>query len=217
MMADTQPKEEKVTAKGWIALILLCVMFSGVFKDRGGPLKALDFLNLSGAFGTIGTGKTALTFIGTGGTGAKEGFLQALSLIPSVAFAVAMIDTVTEMGAMQAAVKLFNPILKPILGIPGACGISFVSTFTSSDIGAVMTKQLYDEGKITDSQRTIFASYQYAGSAVILNTINTQAALLPIVVLAIGPIILLLFLCKLLGANMVRLILALRGRKAGKK
>lgn len=214
-MPDTKPKEEKVTAKGWIALILLCVMFSGIFKDFSGPLKALDFLNLSGSFGKIGAGKTALTFIGTGGSGAKEGFLEALALIPSVSFAVAMIDTVTEMGAMAAAVKLFNPILEPILGIPGTCGIAFVSSFTSSDIGAVMTRQLYDDGEITDNQRSVFASYQYAGSAVILNTINTQAPLLPIVLLAIGPVIVLLFLCKLLGANMVRLVLSKKEKARG--
>jgi len=212
-MLDIQQKEEKVTVKGWVALIILCVMFSGVFKNFDGPLKALDFLNLSGAFGKIG--ETGNAFVGAGGTGAKEGFLQALSLIPSVSFAVAMIDTVTELGAMNAAVKLFNPILKPILGIPGACGISFVATFTSSDIGAVMTKQLYDERQITDKQRSVFAAYQYAGSALVLNTINTQAALLPIVLFAIGPIIVLLFLCKLLGANLVRIILTIREKKVG--
>ncbi|KAF5051264.1 nucleoside recognition domain-containing protein [Anaerotignum sp.] len=210
---DTNQKEEKVTIKGWISLIVLCVMFSGIFKDVDGPLKALDFLNLSGGFGKIG--ETGQAFIGSGGTGAKEGFLQALSLIPAVSFALAMIDTVTELGAMKAAVKLFNPILQPILGIPGSCGISFVATFTSSDVGAVMTKQLYEEGKITDKQRSIFAAYQYAGSAVILNTINTQAPLLPIVLLAIGPIIILLFLCKLLGANLVRFYLTMKEKKAG--
>lgn len=214
-MTDTQQVEEKVTIKGWIALIVLCVMFSGVFKNFDGPLKALDFLNLSGAFGKIG--ETSHTFIGSGGTGAKEGFIQALSLIPAVAFAVAMIDVVTELGAMKAAVKLFNPILKPVLGIPGECGITFVATFTSSDIGSVMTKEMYDKGEITDKQRSIFAAYQYAGSAVILNTINTQAALLPIVVFAIGPIIVLLFLCKLLGANFVRFVLTLKEKKSGGK
>lgn len=210
-MLETQQQEEKVTIKGWIALIVLCVMFSGVFKNSEGPLKALDFLNLSGAFGTIGD--AGQTFVGSGGTGAKVGFLQALSLIPAVSFAVGMIDTVTELGAMDAAVKLFNPILQPMLGIPGSCGISFVATFTSSDIGAVMTKQLYEEGQISDKQRSIFASYQYAGSAVILNTINTQAALLPIVLFAIGPIIVLLFLCKVLGANLVRIYLTMQEKR----
>ncbi len=52
-----------------------------------------------------------------------------------------------------------------------------------------MTKQLYEEGKITDDERSIFVAYQYAGSAVILNTINTQAPLLPFVLCpsALGP------------------------------
>lgn len=205
-MESTQKQERKITLKGWIALIILCVMLSGVFRNVSGPLKALDFLNLSGNFGTI-TDK--VTFIGSGGAGAKAGFLQALSLIPAVSLAVALIETTTELGAMDAAIKLFNPILKPLLGIPGSCGIAFVASFTSSDVGAVMTKELYEEGKITDQERSIFASYQYAGSAVILNTINTQAPLLPIVLFATGPIIILLFFCKLLGANLVRFILNL--------
>lgn len=213
-MSDNRQKENKVTIKGWIALAVLCVMFSGVCKDLDGPLKVFDFLNLSGAFGTIGD--TGSTFVGSGGTGAKEGFIQALILIPAVSFAVATIDTVTAMGALDAAVKVFNPILRPLLGLPGICGISFVSTFTSSDVGAVMTKQLYDEGKINEKERSIFAAYQYASSAPVLNVVNTQAALLPIVVLGLGPIILLLFVCKVIGANIVRIILTFSEKKEAK-
>ena len=78
-----------------------------------------------------------------------------------------------------------------------------------------MTRELYSTGQITDRQRTIFASYQYAASGVILNTINTQAPLLPIVLFAVGPVILLIFICKVLGANAVRLIFALTGKHKG--
>ena len=35
---------------------------------------------------------------------------------------------------------------------------------------AFMTKNLYEEGMMNDDERTIFAAYQYAGSAVINNT-----------------------------------------------
>ncbi|OJT79965.1 hypothetical protein BM531_05580, partial [Clostridioides difficile] len=148
-----------------------------------------------------------------GGTGAKDGFLFALTLIPTVCFAVGLIDVVESMGGMKAASKIFNPLLRPLLGIPGIAGIAFVSSFTSSDVASIMTKELFESGEITDDERTIFVAYQYAGSAVILNTINTQAPLLPIALLALGPIILIEIFCKILGANLVRLIIGVRNKK----
>ncbi|MDU9051291.1 MAG: nucleoside recognition domain-containing protein, partial [Clostridioides difficile] len=152
-------------------------------------------------------------FMGKGGTGAKDGFLFALTLIPTVCFAVGLIDVVESMGGMKAASKIFNPLLRPLLGIPGIAGIAFVSSFTSSDVASIMTKELFESGEITDDERTIFVAYQYAGSAVILNTINTQAPLLPIALLALGPIILIEIFCKILGANLVRLIIGVRNKK----
>ncbi|NJB08537.1 hypothetical protein GSQ22_22785, partial [Clostridioides difficile] len=97
------------------------------------------------------------------------GFLFALTLIPTVCFAVGLIDVVESMGGMKAASKIFNPLLRPLLGIPGIAGIAFVSSFTSSDVASIMTKELFESGEITDDERTIFVAYQYAGSAVILN------------------------------------------------
>lgn len=202
-----EQQKEKVSWIGWASLIVLIVLFSGVFQKMPAPWAALDFGNLTGKFGGIYEG---INLQGKGGTGAREGFIFALTLIPTVCLAVGLIDVVEHLGAMRAAERLFNPLLRPLMGIPGYAGIAFVSSFTSSDIGAVMTKQLYEEGLITDDERTIFAAYQYAGSAVILNTINTQAPLLPIVLLALGPIILIEIFCKILGANLVRFILKLR-------
>ena len=49
-----EQKENKVGIKGWIALFVLCVMFSGVLKNAEGPLAAFDFSNLVGAWGKIG-------------------------------------------------------------------------------------------------------------------------------------------------------------------
>lgn len=204
--------EEKVTWKSWLSLLLLMLTLSGIFKDTGGPLRAIDFLNLTGNFGVIGDGGT---FAGVGGTGAREGFLVALTIVPSVCFAVGVIETLQSYGAFGAAEKLFTPILKPILGIPGAAGIAFVSSFTSSDVASIMTRELYQKKLLTDNERSIFVAYQYAGSAVILNTINTQAILLPIVVWPIGLIIVFLIVMKLIGANLVRLFLKLQMKRSG--
>ena len=158
-----------------------------------------------------------MNFQGQGGTGAKEGFLFALTLIPTVCLAVGFVDTVEHLGALKAAAKLFNPILRPILGIPGVAGVAFVSSFTSSDVAAFMTRELYESGRMTDEERAIFVAYQYAGSAVVLNTINTQAPLLPLILLAIGPVILIEVFCKLLGANLMRLYIMLVGKREAKK
>ena len=79
-----------------------------------------------------------------------------------------------------------------------------------------MTRQLCEDGCISEDERTIFIAYQYPATAVIGNTISTQAALLPCIVLSTGPVILVLWVCKTIGANLVRLILTLdkkRGRR----
>ena len=205
-----EKKENKISLKGWISLIILIILFSGIFQNSGGFLKALDFSNLIGEFGKV---YKDLDFVGKGGTGAKEGFLFTLTLLPTVCLAVGLIDVVESMGGMDAAAKLFNPLLRPLLGIPGAAGISFVASFTSSDIGAVMTKELVESGQMTDDERTVYVAYQYAGSAVVLNTINTQAPLLPIALITIGPIILIEMFCKIIGANLVRFVIKIRNRK----
>lgn len=202
--------ENKVTWKGWVSLFVLMTLFSGIFKDSEGILQAFDFANLAGKFGGIYEG---INFVGKGGAGAREGFLFTLTLIPTVCLAVGLIDVVESMGAMDAAAKLFNPLLRPILGIPGIAGISFVASFTSSDIASFMTKELVENGDMTDDERTIYIAYQYAGSAVVLNTINTQAPLLPISLLAIGPIIIIEMICKILGANLVRFIIKIGNKR----
>lgn len=206
-------EEKKLSWKAWVSLLFLIVLLSGVFENIEGTfgfLKALDYQNLTGSFGEVVEG---MTFAGQGGSGAKEGFITALTLIPGIIFVMGVIDVVEEMGAFEAAKKVFSPILMPLLGIPGACGIAFVSSFTSSDVGAIMTRQLYESGEITDNQRSIFAGYQYTASAVIANTISTQAALLPIIVLPVGAVIGLLFIFKLLAGNLIRVFLNRKSKK----
>ena len=204
----TQPR---VTVKNWIALIFLVVILSGIFQRSTGPLQVLDFTNLSGEFGVIGD--TGANFIGKGGSGAKDGFMAGLNLIPAVMFFCGLLNVFQELGAFEAASIVFNPILKPLMGIPGTAGVAFISSFTGSDVAAVMTKELVDNGEMTDEERTIFTSYQYAGSAVINNTITGGAPLLAISPIALGPIIVIQFVCKVIGANIVRVVLKVSGKK----
>ena len=194
----------KVTWKGWLALIILIVSFSGIFTKSDTVLRALDFQVLTGEFGQVAKG---VIFTGKGGAGAREGFMFALTPFPTLMFALGCIQVAESMGALIAAEKIFRPILKPFMGIPGATGLAFVSSFTSSDVGAVMTKGLVEDKMMTDDERTIFVAYQYAGSAVVTNTFGTGAALLPISVLPVGVIIALIFVVKVMGANIVRFYL----------
>ena len=218
-------EKNKVTWKGWLSLAFLCVSFSGIFakdpnfikemfilKNIGFIqaidftfLKAFDFTVLVGKFGTIAGSKNI--FQGAGGTGAREGLLFTITLIPTVMLALGLIQVCESLGALSAAEKLFRPILRPIMGIPGVAGLAFVSSFTSSDVGSVMTRELVDEGKMTDDERTIFVAYQYAGSATVANTFGTGAPLLPISLLPVGIIIALIVLVKIIGAILVRIYL----------
>lgn len=217
-----KPAAKKVPIAGWVALVMLIVLLSGIFQKAEGPLRAFDFSNLSGAFGTIqvpvvdedgsivmgedGTAEvTKCTYQGKGGTGAREGIMVAISLLPLTAFAFGLIELCQNLGAMDAAEKLFKHVLRPLYGIPGVCGIAYVASFTSSDIGALMTREMHDNGELTDEERIIFVSYQYPATAVIGNTISTQAALLPCIVVSSGVAILVLWVCKTIGANLVRL------------
>ena len=154
--------KEKIGIGAWLALIVLILVLSGAFRTAEGPIKVLDFTNLAGSFGQIGD--TGANLIGKGGTGAKDGGL---------------LGVFEQLGAFKASDILFRPLLRPLLGIPGKCGIAFISSFTGSDVAAVMTRELYEDGEITDDERTIFVAYQYAGSACINNTITGARGDLP--------------------------------------
>ena len=175
----TEQQQYKVTWKGWLSLFILMITFSGAFVNAG-VWSALDFQVLTGDFGQITPG---VNFTGKGGAGAREGFMFTLTLIPTIMFALGLIQVAESLGALRAAEKLFRPILKPLLGIPGVAGLAFVSSFTSSDVGSVMTRGLYDDKLITDDERTIFVAYQYAASGLVTNTLGAGAAMLPISVL----------------------------------
>ncbi len=194
--------EQKKSITGWISLFILMIMFSGLLKDHE-TLRAFDFSYLLGKFGTI-TDK--VNFTGKGGDGTRQGFLVALTLAPSLMLSSGLITVAQELGALEAASKFFSPILRPLMGIPGSAGLAFVSSFTSSDVGAIMTRELYEDKYITEEERAIFVAYQYASSGVVTNTISAGGPLLGISLLPLGGIIMIQFLMKIVGANLVRFI-----------
>lgn len=168
-----------------------------------------DFTVLNGTFGQVnGVAATPASFRGIGGTGAKDGFLFALELAPSVILSLGIIAVTEGLGGLRAAQQLMTPILKPLLGIPGICSLALIANLQNTDAAAGMTKEMADDGTITDRERAIFATFQTSGSAIITNYFSSGAALFTsITVPVITPLVVILIF-KFIGANFLRLWIA---------
>lgn len=207
---NTVDYEHKLTWRGWLSFIVIAISFSGILKDMG-PWSALDFTVLLGKFGQIAESGN---FVGKGGVGATQGFMVGLTLLPTVILALGFVRVVESQGALLAAERVIRPILKPLMGLPGCVGLALISSFTTTDVGAAISRQLYEEGKITDDERTVFVAYQYAASGTLANTINSGAPLIPISLLSFGVILVVEVIVKIIGANLVRFYLMLRRKHA---
>ncbi len=199
----------KVGIKAYLALIFAILFFSGLFLNVNGKewLGAFDFTTLGGSFGTMQNPEKN-TFVGQGGVSAKAGFLFALSLVPTVMLALGVLEIFTHYGAINAAHKLLTPLLKPILGLPGLTGLALITDLQSTDAGAALTKELYDQKEIGKKELIIMGAWQYSGAGLINNYFAIGSALFswmttPVVI----PLILMLVL-KFVGAIFVRVILS---------
>ncbi|GAB5072902.1 hypothetical protein SedNR2807_30880 [Citrobacter sedlakii] len=151
-----------------------------------------------------------------------DGFLFALGLIPAVMFALGMINVLEHYGALRAARRLLTPLLRPLLGIPGNTGLAMIGSLQSTDVGASLTRNLSDEGQITEKEKDIFAMFQFSAGAMITNFFSSGAILFtlmamdgtPAVPTSIGVCIMVMFVMKIFGANLMRLILTFSGKKA---
>ena len=83
----------RVPWTGYLALLFAVVFFSGIFAKTGNWLGVFDFNVLTGNFGTMKDPAKA-TFQGLGGMGARSGFLFALSLFPTVMFALGVVEVI---------------------------------------------------------------------------------------------------------------------------
>ncbi|MFC0142195.1 nucleoside recognition domain-containing protein [Erwinia mallotivora] len=192
----------------YIALIMAVLFFSGLFYNPGGLswLGAFDFTTLAGKFGSMKDAASS-TFVGAGGVGAKAGFLFALSLVPTVMLALGVLEIFTHYGAIRAAHKLLTPLLRPLLGIPGRTGLALITDLQSTDAGAALTKELYDEKQVSKKDVIIMAAWQYSGAGLINNYFSIGSALFVSLSLPVLVPLLLMFVLKFVGAALVRLIL----------
>lgn len=206
---------EKVGIKGYLAFFLTIIFFSGVFSGGDGWWRVFDFSALNGSFGQLSssTAQNAATFRGVNGTGAKDGFLFALELAPSVILSLGIIAITDGLGGLRAAQQLMTPVLKPLLGIPGICSLALIANLQNTDAAAGMTKELAQEGKITERDKVIFATYQTSGSAIITNYFSSGAAVFAFLGTSVIVPLAVILIFKFIGANLLRTWINLEERR----
>lgn len=214
----TFQQEGKIKWYSYVALLFAIIFFSGIFATSKEWYSVFDFTVLNGSFGKIAAvGGKATTFRGVGGNGCQDGFAFALSLLPAVIFALGVVNVVEGLGGLNAAQKLLSPLLKPILGLPGATGLGMIASFQSTDAGAGMIKAMFNEGIINEDEKTVFAMYQFSGDGTITNFFSSGAALFSVLVTPIIVPFALIMLFKFFGANLMLLYIKNEHRKNAKK
>lgn len=190
---------------GYLALAFAAVFFSGIFASSKGWISTFDFNVINGSFGTMKAAKA--NFMGIDGTGVKNGFLFAFSLVPGVMLALGVVEVIEHLGGLKAAQKILTPILKPLIGLPGIAGLALISSMQSTDAGASMTRALREANQITEKEKTVFVAFQFSAGATITNYLSTGSALFSFIPVPIIVPLILIFVLKIFGANLMRIYL----------
>ncbi len=209
--ADNKPQDlpqmtEKVGIGAYISLFFALCLFSGIFyKMPAGYewLSAFDFTTLIGKFGAI----DGTNFVGKGGISARQGFLFALTLVPGVMLALGLLEVLSHYGALRAAQQLMTPLLKPLLGLPGNTGLALITDLQSTDAGAALTKNLYDNDMITKKNLVVMGAWQYAGAGLINNYFSIASALFPAFLVAVWKPLAVMFCLKFVGGMLIRFVM----------
>lgn len=231
-MSQSANSDRKVTIGSYIALAFAVVFFSGLLQSNQW-YGVFDFTTLNGSFGSVlysvnetadGLETATTSMRGNGGSGARDGFLFALTLIPTVMFALGMINVLEHYGALDAARKLLTPLLRPLMSIPGHTGLALIASLQSTDAGAAMTRQLKDEGLLTQREVDVFTMFQFSAGAAIVNFFSSGAVLFTLTFIdgslavpsSIGLAVAMIFIFKFVGANLFRIYLNLTEGKEDK-
>ena len=202
--------ERPVRWTGYVALLVVVLFFSGAFSECTGLLSCLDFTVLNGSFGKIAD---SFTFMGKGGSGARHGFLFALSLVPGIMLALGVVEVAERLDALRAAQRMLTPLMRPLMGLPGIAGLALISSLQSSDAGAAMTRELSEKGLISETEKVIFAAFQFSSGSSITVYLSMGLALFPYLSVShLVPLGVILFY-KVLGMNLMRLYLRMAARK----
>lgn len=221
----------KWSLTGVIAFCFACIFFSGLLQSKEW-WGIFDFLTLAGNFGKVVhsvstkvadghvvevVAKTT-SFRGSGGAGATDGFLFALTLAPMVIFAMGVFAIIEHLGALEVARRLMEPLFRPLLGIPGICGLTALGSFQTVDVGAAMTNDLMARKLLNRREKTLFTQFQFCAGGLLTNFLMTGAVLLAtaaathdgtITTTSIGLVLVVNFVMKILATNLLRLYMAL--------
>lgn len=203
----TNPKELKVSFIGYISLVFAIVFFSGYFATEKGWLQLFDFSSINGHFGTMNIPEKA-TFMGMAGVGARDGFLFGLTLIPSVMFALGVIEVIEHLGGLTAAQKLLTPILRPVFGLPGISGLAIIASVQAMDACAGMMRSLHADGYMTEKEKVILTAWAFGAGGTITNYFAIISGLFAFFTVPIGLPLAIVFCFKLLAANLMRFYLS---------
>ncbi|WP_305818625.1 nucleoside recognition domain-containing protein [Photobacterium leiognathi] len=231
-MSNNATEGRKVTVGSYLALAFAVVFFSGLLQSNQW-YGVFDFTTLNGSFGSVvysvdqtaeGIETASTSLRGKGGSGARDGFLFALTLIPTVMFALGMINVLEHYGALDAARKLLTPLLRPLMGIPGNSGLALIASLQSTDAGAAMTRQLKDEGHLTKRETDVFTMFRFSAGATIVNFFSSGAVLFTLtyasgelaVTSSLGLAVAIMFIFKFVGANIFRVYLNITEGKENK-
>ena len=234
-MSTCDKSQEKVTVGCYISLALAILFFSGLCAGASHWWGICDYMTLMGKAGRVVTGvvettdglaTTTGTFRGAGGTGALDGFMFGISsILPGVMLVMGMINIFEHYGALRAARQLLTPLMRFLIGVRGSAALALIACLQSTDGGAAMTRQLKDEGELTEVEVNNFATFQMVASAPITNFVTTGAAFFaltaangePAMLTSIGFGLVVLLAAKVLGANLMRLIQLRASRKVSAK
>ncbi len=204
-------EKQKIHWGSYLVLLVAVVMFSGALTKAASPWNVMDFMTLVGKFGTIVGGKG--TFLGSGGDGARGGFLFCLSLCPAVIFALGLVRIVDGYGGLAACERLISPLFRKVLDIPGASALAFITSLQSSDGGGAMAKSLFDSKIITDRERTLLMMLIFSGSGTITNYFSSIGGIFVFFIVPVSLPLAVIFVCKIIGVQLMRLVLALDSKK----
>ncbi|EBR4458235.1 YjiH family protein [Salmonella enterica] len=219
----------RVGKRAYCSLLFAAVFFSGLLGGNNW-YSVFDFTTLNGTFGKVVStatlnehvlNTTTSAFRGIGGSGAMDGFLFALGLIPAVMFALGMINILEHYGALCAARKLLTPLLRPLMGIPGTAGLALIGSLQSTDVGASLTRNLIDEKMINEEEASVFAMFQFSAGATITNFFSSGAIIFTLissestaaVPVSIGTCLAVMLAMKIFGANLMRFMLIITKKR----
>lgn len=165
-MGHNTHTQQKVGWGGYLAFYY-DYPFSGMFAKSTEWWRVFDFTVLNGAFGQINAaGDTAVSFRGSGGWEPKTASYSRLSWhLPSF-FHSGLFPSPKDWG-LRAAQQLMTPVLRPLLGIQGVCSLALIANLQNTDAAAGMTKEMAEEGIITEQERAILPAGKPAAARVL--------------------------------------------------